>query len=110
MANLPPEIEPAKLLEMLKAEDPSICTETSTRAGVPLSTASVLADELSSEAQSFVDRYGPIIIGLLAVNAVIGVIVLAFSIFNLMQRRALAGRLMRPDHHYVPVKSHATSH
>ena len=110
MANLPPEIEPAKLLEMLQAEDPSIRTETSTRAGNPLSTASLLAHEFSSEVQSSVDRYGPIIIGLLAVNAVIGVTVLAFSILNLTQRRVLARRLMRPDRHYVPVKSHTTSH
>ncbi|KAJ2914583.1 hypothetical protein MD484_g5829, partial [Candolleomyces efflorescens] len=55
MANLPPEIEPAKLLEMLQAEDPSIRTETSTRAGNPLSTASLLAHEFSSEVQSSVD-------------------------------------------------------
>ncbi|KAJ2928438.1 hypothetical protein H1R20_g8656, partial [Candolleomyces eurysporus] len=106
MADLPPEIEPAKLVEMLSAEDPTI------RPGnAPLSAASFSTQELPSaqESRSSVDKYGPAIIGLMAVNAVIGVILLALSVFNLLQRRGLARGTTKSALLYVPVKSHATS-
>ncbi|RXW21445.1 hypothetical protein EST38_g4402 [Candolleomyces aberdarensis] len=105
MAELPPEIEPAKLVELMSAEDPTI------RPNAPLSAASFSTQELSSaqESRSTVDKYGPVIVGLIAVNAVIGVVLLALSVLNLMQRRGLAGRPTRSTLHYVPVKSHATS-
>ncbi|KAJ2925291.1 hypothetical protein H1R20_g11803, partial [Candolleomyces eurysporus] len=106
MADLPPEIEPAKLVEMLSAEDPTV------RPGnAPLSAASFSTQELPSaqESRSSVDKYGPVIIGLMAVNAVIGVILLALSVLNLIQRRGLARGATRSALLYVPVKSHATS-
>ena len=109
MADLAPEIEPAKLLELLVAEDPTISTATPPVGS--LTTGTLSADELSSvqESRSSVDKYGPIIVGLLAVNAVVGVTVLAVSVLNLMQRRALARRSTRSGHHYVSVQSHAAS-
>ncbi|KAJ2928587.1 hypothetical protein H1R20_g8506, partial [Candolleomyces eurysporus] len=105
MAHLPPEIEPAKLVEMLSAEDPSI------RPNAPLSAARLSTQELPSAqvSRSSVDKYGPVIVGLMAVNAVIGVILLALSVLNLIQRRGLSRGITRSAVHYVPVKSHATN-
>lgn len=117
MANLPPEIEPGKLVELLKAEDPTIRTATSpappcncsaTVAPLPISTLSKRQLSPTQERPSSTDRYGPVIVGLLAVNAVIGVVLLVLAVVDLMQRQALARRPTRSGPHYVSVKSHAT--
>ena len=117
MTGLPQEIEPAKLVELLKAEDPTIRTATSpttpsnpcncSSTPAPLFVTGLSKREASStdEPQSSVDRYGPVIIGLLGVNAVIGVVLLALSVLNWRERRALARRPTRSGPHYVPVKS-----
>jgi hypothetical protein len=113
MAGLPREIDPAQLVELLKAEDPTIRTATSPTAPsnsstpAPLSAAGLSKREPSSaqESQSPVDKYGPVIIGLLVVNAVIGVILLALSVLNWRERRSLTRRPTRSGPHYVSVKS-----
>ncbi|KAF7353878.1 Six-hairpin glycosidase [Mycena venus] len=63
-----------------------------------------LADGTSSSSDSTVSKYGPIIVGLLAANLVLLLVVAFFSVMNFVKNGRTAGPTRALNPSYVPVK------
>ncbi|KAJ3527937.1 hypothetical protein NMY22_g9597 [Coprinellus aureogranulatus] len=120
MADLPPEISPADLLELLKQEDPTVSTpdpdllNCGSACEPPpnrRSLSSTLEKRDGSSEQIAADgvKRDPLMVALLVLNLAVGIAVLAFAVLNFVRNGRLVRRPTRAGPHYVSVSAAARS-
>jgi saccharopepsin len=103
---LPPDLfEVPGLLEQLLAESGN---QTPTETPPATKAAGALSDNVSgsdgSNAQllSLIEKYGPVVIGLLAGNVAIGLLLFAVAVISVLRRPNVKSRTINPS--YTPVR------
>jgi len=101
IAQTGPELPPKELLALLNAG-----ASATSGASEPTGTVKAGADLAPTDNDtSAVARYAPIVIGLLAANLLVGLVLLVLGVFGCVRRgTAEEGKMGAKATHYVPVK------
>ncbi|KAF7343146.1 Six-hairpin glycosidase [Mycena venus] len=103
LANSPPEISPADLIAIFDGPSSSPDPVSSTAAATD--TARLAADIAGTGTSTFqITKYSRIIIGLLATNLCILLVLLVLGIVNLLRGKNKIGSMRTRDARYVPVR------
>ena len=108
LANLPPTISPADLVRIANSQSTDDTTDDSAASPTKVSGAAEAATPSSSSDSSLynlVDKYGPVIIGLLAGNLLIGILLVIIGLAACLRGHVRAGAQSRNiGSSYAPVR------
>ena len=110
LASLPPTIDPQTLINLSNAQTSDNDTDTTDSAtkvsgAVEASSSPSSSSDMSSQLYNLVDKYGPVIIGLLAGNVLIGVLLCIIGLTVCLRGHVRAGATTRNiGSSYAPVR------
>ena len=107
LSTLPPTLDPQTLIDLSNAETSNNDTDSATKVSgaVEASSSPSASSDMSSQLYNLVDKYGPIIIGLLAGNVLIGVLLCIIGLTVCLRGHVRSGAKTRNiGSSYAPVR------